>query len=468
MQSGSHFVRALASVRFYLVAMTIWLLALVLLASLAGLGYRQGAIRVACALVGIFTGLLLAAPLAKLARVRSGLEAVGVHNPVLLWVLPAFIAFLVVLTLFKIAGWEIKRRVDVYFKYHASDLRKLQWERLTARLGLCLGLVNATLYLALLSTVIYAVGYWTVQLASGSDDPTMLRLVDRLGRDVQSTGLSKVAKALDPLPAVYFDAADLAGIIYHTPLIEARLSKYPGFMSLAQQPDIQLLGMDPQFSEMRLKQDSIKKLLAYPTVDSMLKKPETLNLIWTNVTSDLTDLRTYLETGKSPKYDKEKILGRWNFQVNGAFAAIREAKPTITSREMQAVRTLIIAGYSKSTLIASPDHQIILKDALPLSAPPSTPSPGRAAMPPTMAPTQQARGRGASPPPAAPQPSAVPNPATPTLALQTLNGRWRKSGGQYQISFDQGARAQWFSAEIEGDRLTISAEFLPMAFKRED
>ena len=35
-----------------LVGMTIWLLALLLLASLAGLGYRQGAIRVAFSLVG--------------------------------------------------------------------------------------------------------------------------------------------------------------------------------------------------------------------------------------------------------------------------------------------------------------------------------------------------------------------------------------------------------------------------------
>jgi hypothetical protein len=36
--------------------MTFWLLALVLLASLAGIGYRQGAIRVAFSLVGILVG----------------------------------------------------------------------------------------------------------------------------------------------------------------------------------------------------------------------------------------------------------------------------------------------------------------------------------------------------------------------------------------------------------------------------
>jgi hypothetical protein len=46
--------------------MMIWLLALILLASLAGLGYRQGAIRVAFSLVAIFIGALLAVPVGSL------------------------------------------------------------------------------------------------------------------------------------------------------------------------------------------------------------------------------------------------------------------------------------------------------------------------------------------------------------------------------------------------------------------
>lgn len=43
--------------------MTIWLLAILLVASLAALGYRQGAIRVAFSMAGILVGALLAVPL---------------------------------------------------------------------------------------------------------------------------------------------------------------------------------------------------------------------------------------------------------------------------------------------------------------------------------------------------------------------------------------------------------------------
>src|SRR6266850_1129790 len=107
--------------------MTIWLLAIVLLASLAGVGYRQGAIRVAVSLVGIIIAALLAAPLAGL--VTPALKAVGIVNPVLLWVLGPFIVFLVLLTAFKIGGLALHKKVDVYYKYKAGDLRMALFNR---------------------------------------------------------------------------------------------------------------------------------------------------------------------------------------------------------------------------------------------------------------------------------------------------------------------------------------------------
>ena len=57
------------------------------------------------------------------------------------------------------------QKVDVHYKYKGGDLRLMLWERLNRRLGLCLGLVNGTLYLILIAFVIYAVSYWTVQVA---------------------------------------------------------------------------------------------------------------------------------------------------------------------------------------------------------------------------------------------------------------------------------------------------------------
>src|SRR2546421_6029114 len=40
--------------------------------------------------------------------------------------------------------------------------------------------------------------------------------------------------------------------------------------------------------------------------------PISLKAIWQSIVPDLKDLRAFLETGRSAKYDDEKILGRWN------------------------------------------------------------------------------------------------------------------------------------------------------------
>jgi len=226
--------------------MTIWLLAILLLASLAGLGYRQGAIRVGISLIGILLGALLAPPLGRL--LKPVLSATGLKNPILLWVLGPFIVFVIISALFKIGALAVHQKVDVYYKYKAGDLRLALWERLNQRVGLCLGLLNGTAYLVLISFIIYAFSYWTVQMTTSDSDPTPVRILNRLGKDMQSSGFAKVAHSIDKLPEAYYDAGDTAGLLYNTPLLEARLARYPALFGIAERPEFQDLANDKDFS----------------------------------------------------------------------------------------------------------------------------------------------------------------------------------------------------------------------------
>src|SRR5262249_46494540 len=201
--------------------MTIWLLALVLLASLAALGYRQGAIRVGISFVGILVAAGLAPVLGRL--LRPLLMAVGLKNPVLAWALGPLIVFIVISALSKMAALMVHQKVDVFYKYHAGDLRLALWERLNAHLGLCLGLLNGTAYLILISFIIYCFSYWTVQIATSDDDPRLVKMLNRFGQDVQISRLNSVARAIDALPESYYDAADVTGIIFNNFWSEARL-----------------------------------------------------------------------------------------------------------------------------------------------------------------------------------------------------------------------------------------------------
>ncbi|MEI6783110.1 MAG: CvpA family protein [Verrucomicrobiota bacterium] len=408
--------------------MIFWLLALVLLASLAGIGYRQGAIRVAFSLVGILLGALLAGPLGKLAKPLLGVF--GVQNPTLTWLLGPLVVFLLISILFKVAAFSVHQKVDVHFKYHAGDLRLSLWERLNHRLGLCLGLVNGAVYLILLSFVIYSFSYWTVQVAGGDNDPKLAKVVNRLGQDLQSTGFVKVARAIDPMPEIWYDSADLAGLIYKNSLLEARLTRYPGFLGLAERPEFQEIASDAQFTELRLRGEPIMTLLDYPKAQAIMQNPELLKLIWATFVPDIKDLPTFLETGKSPKYDQEKILGRWNFNVNVAMSLLRRAKPNISSKEMQSWKKWMIASFAKASFVAMTDHQAILKNVPQVRLP----APG----------------------------------AVPSGGPQTLKGQWKDLDGKYQLALSGGPKDELLTATIESSRLTIGGEGLGLVFDRED
>jgi hypothetical protein len=412
--------------------MTIWILAVLLLASLVGLGWRQGAIRVGFSFIGILFGALLAVPLGRL--VRPGLSAVGVKNDTVLWLIPPVIVFIFIGILFKVAALVVHQKVEVYYKYKAGDLRLSLWERLNHRLGLCLGFLNGVAYLILLCFIFYILGYWTVQFrpqASGADpNPKMMRLLSQLGLDLQSTGMSKVARAIDRMPAAFYQTADLAGTLYNTPLLEARVYRYPAFLGLAETPDFQNILNDKQFTEMWQRQAPVLDLVHYPAIQSVLKNPGLLNSFWNALQPNLDDLGIFLTNGVSPKYDDEKILGRWDFNVNATIGLLRKTRPNIPSNEMSRLKQFFATGYANTTLIAMMDKKLLLKNYPVIR---------------------------------------ITAGAAPTTEMQTANGQWNNDGAKYSLSYDVDGKSTTASAQVEADRIyVIPAQGLGLVFERED
>ncbi len=402
--------------------MTIWLLAILLLVCLAAAGYRQGAIRAGISFFGIILAALLAGLLGKL--VAPLLKILGVVNPILLWVLPPFVAFVIVLALIKIGALLVHQKVDVYYKYKAGDLRLKLWERLNARLGACVGLLNGVMYLILIVMGIHAFSYWTVQMASGETDPKGMRLLNQLGRDLQSTGMARVAKVVDPMNDAFYDTADVAGYLYQNPLREARLLRYPGFLSLGERPEFQALGQDTEFSGLRLKQTPLREVLQHPTAKAVFDNPELLRLTWTTLQPDLKDLNTFLETGKSEKYDRERILGRWTFD---AHATRLQARPNATGSEAAKLRTWLSEKFPKSSIVAGPDQVLVLKGFPVIKLQPGQPYSGEA---------------------------------------KNLKGEWKAIGNDYELTLDGGTDKR--TAKVDGSRLIISGDSTPVAFVKED
>lgn len=409
--------------------MTIWLLTLLLLGGFALAGYQQGAIRASIAFLGIFFAVLLATLAGKIFAPLMGV--LGVKNPIWLWVLPPFLGFMLVMAIFYGVAFYVHQKVDVYYKYKAGDLRLALWERLNNRLGICVGLLNGVAYLVLLAFVIHAFSYWTVQMASADTDPKSMRLLNALGRDLQSTGFNRVAKAMDSLDKSFYDTADLAGKLYCNPMLEARLLRYPGFLTLGEKAEFQTLGQDSAFAEMRLKGASINEALEQSSAKAVFANPELLKDIWHTVQPDLADLDKFLDTGKSDKYDKHeggRLLGRWRFDANSSVLAYRRQKPTVIGAEAARLRTALRERYGKCSIVAAPDKMVAVKN-----------------IPDTKAQLQ---------------PGQMPE-------IKTYKGTWQADGLEaYEFNLEGGTDRR--SAKFEGTHLILAGDTIPLAFVKEE
>ena len=250
-----------------------------------------------------------------------------------------------------------------------------------------------------------------------------------MGEDLDATGMVKVSRSIDRMPASYYELADLAGLLYHTPLLEARLYRYPAFLGLAETPEFQGLLNDKQFTELWQKQVPIRQLIDYPGVKSILDNPGTLNSVWAVLQPNFQDLGTFLTNGVSPKFDAEKILGRWDFDVNPTIGLLRRTRPTISSGEMLRVRRYIAASFGGTTLVAMPDHRALLKN----------------------------------------YPHVKMVSGTPTTEMLNIEGQWARSGDEYTLSYTLDGKAEEATVAIQVDRLTFSpSQGLGLVLVRED
>jgi Colicin V production protein len=406
--------------------MTIWILALVLLGCSAAAGFSMGVVRVGISLVGLLVATLLAFPLGHLVSPIVGL--VGIKNPFLVWLTGPFVIFVLVLVAFKVAALFVHRKVDVYYKYKAGDLRMGLWNRSSARLGLALGLVNGTIYLILIGLVIYILSYPTTQMVIGDNGAFSVKTLNLMGGDLYKCGLSKVEAAIDPMPEAYYTVSDMIGLVYHNDLLEARLARYPAFLSLAERPQFQDIANDKEFAELRQRQPSFAEIMDHPKAQAILGNPDMLKEIWSITEPNLKDLAAFLRTGQSATFDGEKILGRWTLDLNGALNLVKRNKPNISAVEIQRVKWVLTMAFSKTTLIAAPDKQVFVKNF------------------------------GSVKPPTNPK-------AQPTVEFQTLTGQWASDGGN-KYQFNIGGRPS-LEGVVEGDKLTVTGDALPMRFDKE-
>ncbi len=488
--------------------MLIWILAVLLLGGFGAMGYGKGAIRMAFPLLGLVLAIFLAMPLSPL--VKPLVPMMKLTNPVWSWLLPPVIVYLIFAIVFVPIGFGVHRKIALHFKYKKDELQQGQFLRLNHRLGAGLGVLVGSIYLILVGLVIYVFGYFTVQVASADTDNAFIRYFNQARADLHSSGLDKTVAYFDPTPEPYYRAVDVLGLIYTNPAIYNRLSNYPGLISMSERSEFQDLGKDTQFQEMLQTRQSLVTILDNPKTQGILNNQEIMGQL---EQLDLKDLRGYLETGKSAKYDDEKILGRWRVDLQSVITQARKQNPMFSTNAvaLKMLKRFAVTVLNGVTLIATPDNKIIVKSqpglpppelAAAIAPPPAAaapaPAPAPIAAPGTMTPVrpqssaanpryglgspttlaqgvrqrlgqnQPPRARGpalvapqvavaAAAPPRAAAPAVMPKiPADLKLSGQ---GTWKYDGDKYQLSIQtEGGKEVSLEGGIDNDRMVMANE----------
>lgn len=415
----------------FTVGMTIWIIALLLLAAAIALGHKLGAINASFTFVGIIFGALLAGLAGKIFKPL--LPHFGVENPTTIWALSPILGFFLVMILIRMAGFAVHRKVEVFYKYKAGDLRLALWERLNARLGACVGVLNGTAYIVLISFLIFNFSYWSSQVAAGEGESRATRIMNRLGEDLQSTGLAKPARALVTLPPDFYRMADLAGLLAQNRQLSDRLASYPAFLSLVERDDVRQVTENGVFTNAWHAVAPMGELLNDPQAKAFLQNKELVEVVWTITESNMDDLIGYLNTGKSAQYDAETILGRWDFNVSITVAMLRLANPNYTASEMRAAKAWMAHAYAETSFVAGTDGQAGTGPAFLKNLPrikPGTP---------------------------------------PTTETTTWKGSWStKDGGAYDLTLTCDGETKVMTAQTAGARITVNDGKNALIFDRAD
>jgi hypothetical protein len=329
---------------------TIWILAILLMGVFASAGSQQGAIRMLIGLAGVFLGAVFALKLDDVVRPLMGV--IGVSNPVWKWLLPPVFVFLAFAVGLGMLAQFVHHKVSVYYDFRATDDDRLRWQRLNGKLGLAMGISMGAVYLLIFGLIIYVGGYLTTQLKSPGENPMAINFLNRARADLASTRFDKLIAAIDPTPSSVYDAADIFGLVYNNPDLASRMSQYPLFLAMAEKPQFQDVANDSTYGTMIREQANILTILNHPKTQAILGDKE---IVAGFRQADIADLKTFLETGRSPKYESEKIIGRWRLHPAATVQLLRQKYPNLGVPELNKIRDVVLRRMGDLVLIAAPE-----------------------------------------------------------------------------------------------------------------
>lgn len=347
--------------------MLIWVLAVVLVGGFAALGMQLGGIRAAVAFIGALIGLAVASALG--AFIAPILPKMGAISQTWLLILPPVIGFCIVWLIAIGAGFGAHRPVELHFKYREDDSTRQGFEKMNKAIGLFVGMLTGVCVFFAVGKPIYSQGYLTTQTA-GDSEPSPIGYVNAVRSGMAATGWDKTFAPLDRTPAKFNAISDLLGLFYTNPALTNRLVDYPPFLALFEKPEIAEVFTDTDYLKLLQDQAGFSAMINHPRTQGLMNNSDVLETLGK---VDLADLKTYLETGKSPKFDDERLIGRWRTDISAINTDARRRRANMALTDLKNLRFALSTLLGSATMTVYPDNRFVLR--VPPPQLPAAPTP---------------------------------------------------------------------------------------------
>jgi hypothetical protein len=272
------------------------------------------------------------------------------------------------------------------------------------------------------------------------------------------------------MPARFYQASDILGLIYQNPILIGRISQYPPFLLMADKPEFQDMAKDTEFNQLLLTKADIMEIIKNPKLQAVVQNPEIVDEL---LNQDLKDFKAYLETGISPKYEEEKILGKWKLDPYGTMAQERKKRPDLSSTEMRMLKKVIMEVLPAVSFVATTDKKATLKADVSerLRQLFQPPAPRPVAQPAAPAVPPQYANRYGRPAPAPVVVAPPPAPKTNEVPYMVLSaqGSWEHEGDKYHLKVqNEKGKSETLEVAADEDRLIIHTPTATLVFAKAD
>jgi len=427
--------------------MIMWIAALLLVAATVGIGYRQGAIRASFTFIGLLVAAVLAIPFGPMFAWIFPL--IGFKSPLAPKFGAPVIAFFAVSLVFKGIAAFVHRKVEYHYRYHRDDASRAVWEVMMKRVGACVGALNGVVYFVVFALLVSVFGYTTIQIGGGDSGENSSKVLSFLGKsadDLKATEMDKVVAPFNPAPTNYFDTADTLGLLYHNRNLIDRVGNYPIFAAMAQQPIYKTLGADKELQTLIKNKGSFEEIMANPTVSEVVSNTDLVKIV---LEMDVLDFKEFLETGVSPKFSQEKLLGRWRYDLAESIRLNKALKPDVAASTWFRVKNELVERFDDSVFTAFHDNTAKFMITTNMD--------GRASPMYNLPPVRLPNGRVVT--------NSAPRWAM-TNALSSATGKWSGSAPNYLITLNSRDGAATVEGTLAKDSLSFQVAGKALAFKR--